>query len=346
MVRAIDKLAGLEWPEILVTALDNPHAEVRAAALKALGRYKDWVSQHEPLLFQMLANDPAWVVRIRALKSLGKWGSSAIVEPLMTAFKRDGAARREIVSILAGFEDDRVIDFLITALNERIFGVALNAAISLGQMSKGRLRLQQLATDQTAPGPLRQSALFGLRPTGHPSNKSFLLSFIENDQYDEAVRAYGVEVLVNESGSEIVDTETEEFLIGIFKDRSKNTKMRSIIARHLPKFNRIGLELLLEGLHDPAIREDVTNGLSKIGTKATKPLLLALQDKENDDVRIGAAKALYRLNTDAMIRDNNMLYRDFLREYIALVTSHLTTALEDEHELVRQIAQSALAVFR
>ncbi|NOZ59000.1 MAG: HEAT repeat domain-containing protein [Euryarchaeota archaeon] len=128
--KALGVMKSRRAVEHLIRALGDREGKVRASAARALGRIGD-PRAIEPLIEAL--GDEDSTVRASAARALGNIGSQETVEPLIDAFhtEEDEAVRREIISALAGYRDDRVLDIMIASLRDRDPNVRRIAASAL-----------------------------------------------------------------------------------------------------------------------------------------------------------------------------------------------------------------------
>ncbi|MHA1220924.1 MAG: HEAT repeat domain-containing protein, partial [Candidatus Heimdallarchaeota archaeon] len=136
--------------EPLLRLLQNdPSAEVRAEAAFALGYFKKYNIDIEPLVLAL--EDKHHLVKQNAAFALGKIARRKSVKPLIVALEsNENANVREMVAWALGeIRDKRATHSLIQALTDSRLSVRKNAAYALG-------RLQ----DISAIEPLRKRLLF------------------------------------------------------------------------------------------------------------------------------------------------------------------------------------------
>ena len=116
----------------LIRALDNPDAQVRAGAARALGRIKN-AAAVQPLIDRLQSDsDPR--VRTRVATALGEIRAGSAI-PALSAAVADSSTtvRRAVVAALAAMRDDRATEALISALQDSDADVRRRAARALGR---------------------------------------------------------------------------------------------------------------------------------------------------------------------------------------------------------------------
>lgn len=139
--RAINKLSTADWggqPPYVRTyrlLLDDPDATVRAAAVSALGRHG--TANDVPRLLVRLGADSAKIVRWEASRAMQRIHDPRAIDPLITALDEDRDMDVRMASALAlgQYDERRVFNALVGALNDEDFGVAHAAQQSLATLT-------------------------------------------------------------------------------------------------------------------------------------------------------------------------------------------------------------------
>lgn len=128
--KALGVMKSPKAVEPLIKALEDRDSRVRANAARALGRIGD-ERAIEPLIEAL--HDRNAGVRASAARALGSMGSERAIQPLIDAFynEEDEIVRRDIISALSNFKDDRVLDIMIQCLKDRDSNVRRIAASAL-----------------------------------------------------------------------------------------------------------------------------------------------------------------------------------------------------------------------
>ncbi len=151
--------------EPLIKALSDRDSKVRANAAKALGRIGD-ERAIEPLIDTL--NDRDSAVRASAARALGSLGKQSAIEPLIEAFynEEDELVRRDIISALSGYRDDRVLDIMIQCLKDRDANVRRIAASALWKSGGERAiepLIEALSDEESTVRYCAVSALDGVK---------------------------------------------------------------------------------------------------------------------------------------------------------------------------------------
>jgi HEAT repeat protein len=128
--KALGTLKSPKAVEPLIETLSDEDSAVRASAAKALGSIGD-TRAIEPLISTLSDGDST--VRASAARALGSIGDERAIEPLIEAFykEEDELARRDIISALSGYRDERILEIMIQCLKDRDAYVRRIAASAL-----------------------------------------------------------------------------------------------------------------------------------------------------------------------------------------------------------------------
>jgi HEAT repeat protein len=127
--------------ELIVPFLRDPDAEVRGTAACNLGLIDD--SRAMPYLIEVVRRDFSEKVRAEAIVSLAEYRSPEILGCLIAEVHREKRSRRprqEVAKQLRNYDADEAVDTLIELLHDEDAFVRDNAAESLLQLNRPRLR--------------------------------------------------------------------------------------------------------------------------------------------------------------------------------------------------------------
>jgi WD40 repeat protein len=133
-IRQLERSRKQDALAAFLTALEDEHPAVRAAAAHALGTYptlQDILSS-EPLITAL--HDPSWHVRAEVVLALGKYREQAPVDLLIAALEDEDETVRATAASALGQLGERVpIECLVKALYDPIWTVREAAAYALSE---------------------------------------------------------------------------------------------------------------------------------------------------------------------------------------------------------------------
>ena len=271
----------------LIYDLHHKNWKVRQEAAKALGDIGD-PSAIEPLITALKDEDK--YVRIKAAEALGKIGTPYAIEPLITALKdEDKYVRGEVAEALVKIGKP-VVEPLINVLRNEDSGVQWGAAEALVKIGKPAVEplINVLRNEDSG---VQWRAAEALGEIGDTLAINPLINVLRNNN------SY-----VQESAAEALDK------LG-WKPKDDIEKAIYFIAKkrwdECVELDKPAVEPLIVTLKENkhrAIRKKSAEALGKIGdTRAIKPLINALMDKQSDVQRF-AAEALGKIGDTRAIK--------------------------------------------
>jgi len=319
----------------LIRALDSKKAEERARAAHLLGWLnldKQKAAAVGPLM--KLLKDESPVVRIGAVRALGRIGDPVAVSAVIGLVERDSNkfVRAWGIEALRYFHSDAkdAVPILIEILknpDDPAWGVAFDSLGSIGKDAV--LPLVKLMNDKRLKLEVRRKAIWILRSiagNSHGEDAEGAVPALIDTLKDEELRGAAFDALehTGKYGKPAIPA-----LVELLK--SVSPSQRILIARALyridPRHPKV-VPVMLEGLQDkdPKVRSLAAHDIG-LGPKAPSavPALIKLLKDKNPDVRLAAAGALWHIGPAAK----------------AAIPA-LKEALEDEDESVRHNARHAL----
>jgi HEAT repeat protein len=341
---ALGEIGNRGAVEPLLIALDDFNFRVRAAAAAALGKIADTRSVM-PLFIAMGDNhrevsEPA----ARSLENLGiygavnfynclQWSDEAIkefreikdwrlIEYIISAFPHwDAVKREDVIWIIGKIKEDRITDFLIKNLANKITNIRAAAAWRLEDYGAAKAADALILALDDDMQWVREAAAYALEQTGDLSGVDSLIKLLQNDK-SPAVREAAAWSLGKKDDERALNAlnmalgdETEMVRIaaasglGRFADprsidpltkvlRDKRLKVRKTAAQSLSMINDDrSVYSLIVALEDasPIVRRTAAKGLEKSGNiLAIDPLIRALPD-DDPEVRQIVSSALKKL---------------------------------------------------
>lgn len=151
-----------------LTALEDEHPAVRAAAAHALSAYPTLqdILSCEPLVTTL--HDPSWHVRAEAILALGKYGEQTPVDPLIAALEdEDETVRAAAISTLGQLGKRVPIECLVKALYDPIWTVREAAAYALSEQGTRAPITPLLLTRNDEDSAVRDAVEWAIKQT-HP----------------------------------------------------------------------------------------------------------------------------------------------------------------------------------
>jgi hypothetical protein len=254
--------------EPLIADLQNPdHKRVHsdaAESLATIGKYGGSLAL-EPLIIALQDDDS--FLRWNAAIALGELGNVKAVEPLISALQdEDSSVRASVAKALGKLGDKRVIEPLLVALQNKNWG----AAKALGQLGDPRAFEPLITMLKDSDSNLRRWAAWGLGSLGDIRAVEPLIASL----YDEL-----------NNGSNFGGRLGQIIALGDLRDNRAILPFVTILHHN-----------------DYTVRQDLAVALGKIGDMSSLELLTLLLQDKNYYVRQEAAKSLDKINNVNQIR--------------------------------------------
>ena len=167
---ALEAAASPQTIDALVTRLGAREPTDRHAVILALGGALERMSREGPVahpgalaVLAAAARGADEALAARAIGALGRWGTSAAVEPLVGLLSHPSPPRqRAAAQALGGIEGDRALAALREALGSRELSLVTSAATALGQHGTREDVARLLEVAQNQPWPASAAAAYGL----------------------------------------------------------------------------------------------------------------------------------------------------------------------------------------
>jgi HEAT repeat protein len=215
-------------------------------------------------------------VRVHAVKSLGRAGSTAAVPALVDALGDTHASvRREAAKSLGFLKDDRAVEPLISALADSDKNVRHYAAYALGEMKDGRATRALLAALGDPEWCVRDQAAWALREIGDPA---IVPSLAKAMAAEEADLKQLVWILQG-----IPDADVVAPLAALLENDDVTTRLRAAQVLGTMR-EKPAVDALIAALSDssPKVRHAVVDTLVAIGDRRVKKPLEELASRETD----------------------------------------------------------------
>jgi HEAT repeat protein len=321
-VAAADAVAtfGRAALDPLEEALSDPVTVVRVTAARAVGLIG--LIDTIPLLIDHLG-DPAAEVRWSVARALAGFGPP-VIDPLSLVMRRGSKDMRlAAIDALWEIEDERVVDILRQALDDKDEEVREKAAaalkkrqvIDVWRSALGSQVQEEVRAPKKKKKPIRLEDKKAFERSGPREVGKLISALKEKDwqmQLNVATRLImmgkpAVDGLIRALRNE--DPEIQAAAAGILGEMRETAVeplmdaledsdrfVRIVAAQNLGKIgNKRAIEALISVLHretDPEVRTAVVEGLGYMGSKqAIEPLSLALRDRD-ERVQIAAARSL------------------------------------------------------
>lgn len=340
---AIDALRGratADLRDFLIDALLDLSQEVRAAAAKALGSFRN-DDPVEALLLERLATDSAADVRSAAATALGDLVGSppkaAVADALVATLQNDADAevRAAAAASLSRIGNEPAIAALTAALGTERQGRVQSQAIgglyrlpspelttfllklldSPNLADEGRIKaIRGLGETQSAGAMLKLIALL----TADPDDQARSTAAAALGRFDDAKAAEALRTALQKDPKEPVR-------------EAAATALGEMASAHVVAGEALAVALRQDANVDVRAAAAVALGRLR-DTNALPALLLALQKDPNRDVRRNAVRALGRLSRpEAAPRLQNALLKDRDREVRALAAQSLAALSATNH---------------
>ena len=292
-VYAMNAVKNKKTVPVLIKCLEDKKYEIRVEAVKALGNIKDERAV-EPLLNAMPEEGDA--ITEQAAIALRKTGNHA-VKPLMENLNTSKPAfvRRLSAEILGNIGNPEAIPALIQALDDYYPEIPVAAENALVKIGKPALEavIKQLNNEKIASIVCRiigkigdasamdtlvkmlknnnkeavAEAAYALGRIGHANAQKPLMETYNSGKYDDL----SDEDALKNKGTEKNDSDTA-------KINRINRRVRGNIIFALGEIgDKNGLDVILDGLHNPYTRDTAIQAIIKLGDEA---ILKALQTDE------------------------------------------------------------------
>lgn len=302
---SLGKPVATELPS-LTEALADAKPEVRGVAAGLLGELGPAARAAVPRLADLLGQSDA-SNRIAAAQALGKIGADAreAVPKLLKAIdNEDGQlskAAAEGLARVGGLSATETAS-LTNLLKSPRPHVRVSALVALGKMPEAKSSLSSFTSalkDSDKNVRLQAVMVFGSLATLPTEGIDALAEVLKDSDVDLRKAVLAVLIKVG-AGAKKAGPALEP----IIKDKEGD---REVLALALQLMAVIGpdgrlagnVADLLQAKSEPALRTKAFSVLTKMGKPAVAPLVRVLNDKEDKDLRVGAAKALGEMGADA-----------------------------------------------
>lgn len=322
-----DKPDTLIYPVLEKTLRDNENAGLRNAAMEI---YVTLGGRSLPPLCTLL-RDSDEEIRCFAGVMLGDLKNKGCVPELIRALSDpDLNVKHAAAEALGKIKDTRAVESLIEALHTDMW-LQFPAAVALGEIGDTRavLPLTELLDTPGANVP----AIQALGKIGDPSALNPLCTFLEADE--SSLREWALEAVAgllvrdpDKKHAVSLSPKAEDTLLQILRSDSQKARRNAVVVLGcfritgavpaltglltdrdlredaLEAIVRIGGEAALGELtaycrdSDPLVRRAAVEALAGLGTKRGMQAVLPLLSDPAEDVRMEAALALVRFNTD------------------------------------------------
>lgn len=230
-------------------------------------------------------------VRRAGITALGRLDDPRVVDALITALNDDDlSVRRRAANALDRWRDPRSTEALIAALEEPDAEIATHAARTLGKIGDARALEPLVKALEHRQAAVRRRAATALGRLGDVRAVDALIAALYNRDAETRSRA-----LV--SLAYLGDPRAIVPMVGKLSDRS--SAVREQLFKTLPKFGAAAIDALIDALghEDAAIRRRAAMMLAQLGETRATDALIALLDDPLEFVQQGAAEALELLGT-------------------------------------------------
>ena len=278
---------------IFIKALKDTNWGVRAEAVTALGMLKDLESVPELIV---LFSEEDYSMNDKIIASLSEMGKD-VVDPLLRNFANSKTyVQKGIIDTFILIKDNDTIPTLLNALGSNEKGIRQRAAEALGHFSDAIVveALIKCLTNDPSPAARKYAA----QSLGRIGDQKALQSLI-NALKDEGmlVRQFAVGALVKIKATDII-----EYLVPLLKE--ENDIYSQIVAWALGEIgDKKGIEPLIESSRSSKkwIRIESLIALGKIGDVSALDILLNALDDPDKDVYKETALAIGRMGQNTCI---------------------------------------------
>lgn len=366
--------AGMDAVDPLIDALDDPNANVRAGAARALGkigdpralgplifrlRYEPEAEVRKPLVWALhmggeraveplieALHDPDEWVRFGAVVVLAKIGDVAVVPLIRALYDANPLVRAGAAETLGRLDDPRAVEPLANLLHDVDENTWRQAAVALGRLGDARAVRPLIKILQSPVCDLLTRAIKALGQIGDVRAVDPLIDIVY-EQSDRWVRLFAIEAL-----GRIGDMRAVDVLFDMAYDASQDVRAKAIVA-----LGEIPYTLALDALHhissdDIISRTDRQSALFELGRRGDARALDGLTDLLLDDpfveTRIYAAMILSDLNDpraaaallDALTDDTPEVASHALRALVRLgsdAVMHLIAVYPEAQSVERRL---------
>jgi len=300
---AIGALTAIGSPSVpaLGLCLSDPHLAVQEAASAVLASIAD-----ERVVPQLLAavGNRDWIVRMHAVKALGRVKNPEAVEPLIPLLQDKVKAVREETTAALVAIGDAAIPSLLAALADTDWLIRLHAVEALGKMKSPAAvepLLSALFNDRDAA--VREDVVRALGQIGDGRAVEFLMI---------AMKEPGLRLLAVEALGQVGDPRAVPVLIKVLEGADQPTDARVIAgcgdnwseemvtmaaaARALGALgNDAAIPSLVKALSHTITRADAAGSLARFGNKVVAPLLTILSRETDDNLRFHVNETLTKV---------------------------------------------------
>ena len=290
---AIGALTALGEPSVMAlgACLTDPELSVQESASAVLAVIAD-ARVLTPLLMALKSSD--WIVRMHAVKALGRIKDAGAVEPLIPLLQDKVKAVREETSAALAAIGDAAVPFLLKALTHSEWLVRLHAVEALGKTRSSSAvepLLSALFNDRDTA--IREDAVRALGQIGDVKAVDFL--FV-------AMKEPGLRPLAVESLGQIGDRRAVPVLINVLNGVDRPEVSREVngcgdrwdeemvtMGAAVRALGAIGdvtaVPVLLNAMRHTMTRADAAASLVRFGNAVIAPLLKMLTQESDDNIR-------------------------------------------------------------
>lgn len=246
----------------LETALYDENKDIRANAARTLGFIGSKLSVG-PLLRAL--TDVASEVRAEAAAALGQLGSATPIDPLLNALlDEDESVRRRAVIALGKIGSKSAVEHLLTALQDEDYEMRKCAAIALGQIGEESTFVPLLEALGDREAQVREHVVESLGRIGRERSLEALSKALDDD-------GGHVRIIATEEIAKISSEKSVELLAIALRDLDMNVTKRAAQA------------------------------LGKIGSERAIKILIEALQHENHNTRSDAAEALAQIEAQSVV---------------------------------------------
>ena len=297
---AIVALTSLGEPAVMAlgACLADPELSVQEAASSVLASIADG-RVRDPLIKALNSHD--WIVRMHAVKALGRLKDSESVPALCPLLQDKVKAVREEVSSALAAIGEAAIPSLLDALAHEEWLVRLHAVESLGK-TKSQKAVEPLlwAVFNDADSAIREDAVRALGDLGHAEAVDFLLTALK----EPGLRTSAVEALGRIGDRRAVPTlieivkgtqapEGTRVVAGCGDEWNEELMTRAAAVRALGAIgDDAALPSLVAALEPTFTRADAAAALAKFGSQVIPFLLPLMTGPRDENIRFHVNETL------------------------------------------------------